>query len=1116
MTTNRYARVRELYEQGILGDILLRAAAEKDDELSELEKELAGETPAAPKKPAVAPQKPAPKRPETVSDLEKELLSALPQATEPAVPEPAEAPKSGEEEKPFVMPGTKLPPETPQMGFAFEPKKYSPHENKAKECPVCHYKNRPIRLMECKKCKNLYNRMKRIVDYYELKPEQAIQSISAQTSYGYRTLKTIYDNLGVTPIIVKDITDVSPGLGKQVEDMLWYRFNVQKDPKTGEPELDEDGIPKPLAKPAYYSSKQLALGLRLTPELFTQKIDEYNAGKREKEWVKPAYSADIISDRPGMRYKATYLSIWNWPRIKPVFAEWIKELEERIIPEEKIERTRGSIKRIEEALESAQSQRETVEEELKILAKESPNRKYLQLLNAFRRANAVQEEALSKKYKVTRSMLEKKYGKELDHFTKTVQLKQTLLGKIAKKQDELRKRLEQRKEWLFKLYEKKGYKFQIQKEVAEKEKDEELKELESELGSEMPGAEQEDGEVSELERELLSRLDVLHRLLRFSAGPEPRQLGLFGDEPKEDPEEKLRRLLETESGSVRMFPGPQPPPPLEPEPEPEPEPERPIVERPEPMPAKPRKVWTDPFGTAKGKYKVSFIAVDPVTKEKKTLRGAFEYTPGARSKSVEEALKKRITDKFQALLVEKHGIGPGTFVRIMVTDPELRTKGYSFKIGKDGEMLWHGTAAEDRRRKMELLEFQPHEKSLWSVGLISLDDLVDVGGKLVEREILEKGFVAPPAEQTGGAVKLRGPAKAPREYVKRVPKLKRIDELRKKKELGAIKEDELSELAELETAEKDMARIEELKAKKDLAPEEKAELASLEDLYEDVKFDPLSKMKPMAEPSEKEPTTFTRECPYPGCGAKVPEDAKTCWKCKSPIAKNELRKVIVRKIAKKELIEKPVRDPQTGTITIVPEEKTTVFPIHSLVTITTDDSGKPVSARCEKLNMTYKDTGGTKRVPAFPKTMKTIQKALEAIEKNPKYTPEQKASAKAKVDELYEKKVSEQPEGGSPWKTIKAKRPLAGLPRDACESCPGEVMAPFEGACGEINAALKSLDPEEKLPYGYTVMDYEKVRHIKDEPEKARHPWVTEHIPEADDGKYASRFDAIMKLYLAD
>jgi hypothetical protein len=212
--------------------------------------------------------------------------------------------------------------------------------------------------------------------------------------------------------------------------------------------------------------------------------------------------------------------------------------------------------------------------------------------------------------------------------------------------------------------------------------------------------------------------------------------------------------------------------------------------------------------------------------------------------------------------------------------------------------------------------------------------------------------------------------------------------------------------------------------------------------------------------------------------------------------------------------ERIVKDPTTGQM--VTEEYTIFPPIHSLVTITTDDDGKPQSAHCEKLNVTYKESGGTKEVPAFPSIMKEIQGALDKIQKDPKYTPEQKENAKERAKAIYERKVSEKESNTSPWKTIRPKKPQAGLPRDACENCPAEVMAPFVGACDEISVALKSLDPEQKLPYGYVVWDYEKVRSIKESTEPVRHPWVTEKVPEADDGKYASRFDTIMKLYLAD
>jgi hypothetical protein len=1073
--TNSHTRIKELYKQSVARDLLKTATEEED-----LERELTGKPPIS--KVPKLPEKKQVSEKTTLEDLEKELLGNLPTPEKTIVPV--------KKEKPFVMPSTKKP-EGPQTSFQFEPKKYTPQEALAKECPLCHFKNRPILLTECKKCKNLYGRMKRKEDRYDVSPQQAIQTLSAETSYGYSVLKKIYDNQGLTPITIADIQPVDPSLNKQVEDMLWYRFNVQKD-ENKQPKTDKSGLPVPLAKPIYYTSKQLGLGLRLTPELFTQKIDEYNAGKKEKDWIKPAYSADVISDVPGRRYKATYLSIWNWAQVKPVFAEWIKELEEKIIPEEKVERAKGSIQRITEALESSKSQQETIEEELKILAKDAPNKKFLRLLRAFRQASPEEIDSLKKKYKVTREMLEKKYGKELDYFVKLVEHRQTILGKISKKRSELQKRLEQRKSWLFKLLEQQGYKFNIDTEIAEKEKDDELKELEAELGG---TTSEEQEEVSELEKELTSRLNVLHSLLRFSAVPfGPKQLGLFGDEPEEEEgkflEPKVKELFQKPFEPVQ---GPR----QEPE-------EKPIIPELKPEIIKPKKIIHDPFGTTKGRYKIYFISFDPATKEKKNLNGVFEYTPGARSKNVEEALKKRVTDKFNTLLVETHGLTPGSYVKAIVSDPALNTNTYSFNIDKDGKMVWHGTKVEDRRRKQKLLEYQPDLKLQWVNGLIKIDDLVEVDGKLIEKERLEKGYISPEEEKPKAKQIERS------EIIKRVPKPKRIDILRKKKELGIISEDEISELNELEIAQKDQERIEELSAKKDLTSEEKLELENLKNLYEDTEFSPSE--KPIPEATELSSKEFTRKCPYPGCGAKVPDNAEMCWKCKSPIAKNELRKVVVRRVAKRELITKQVRDPITNQITMEPEEKVTVFPIHSLVTLTTDDDGKPVSARCEKLSVSYKETGGTKKVPAFPKIMKEIQSAIDKINKDPKYTAEQKEKAKSKINEIYQRKVTEQ-SGESPWKTIKPKTLQAGLPRDICEDCPGEIKAPFEGACGDINAVLKSLDPNEKVPYGYTILDYEKARHIAEAPEKTHRPWTTDKMPDAKDGKFA-RFDSIMKLYL--
>lgn len=1104
MTTNRRARIRELYETTVMEDLLQKEAGD----LEELERELAAE-PGAPK---------TPEKGETVEDLEKELASLSPEGTEDE-PEPPKPP-----EKRIVMPGSIKPgtEEAEQRRFTFVPKTYTPHAILVKTCPVCFFKNRPITLPECKKCKNLYNRMRRKTDFYKRSPEDAVRELSAETSYAYNILKKIWNTLGVTPLTTENVEEFdNPSLSKQVEDMLWYRFNAERDEKTGEPKTDERGLPIPLRKPLYYSTKQLALGLRLTPELFVQKIDEYNTGKDEKDWVRPAYSADIVSDRTHKqwgRYKATYLSIWNWQRTKPAFAEWIRELEEKILPMEKTERTRASIERMETALEDSKSQLETAREQLKLLD-ETPSRKYLKLLQAFREATDAQRALLEKKYKVTQDKLEKAHGRELDYLLKQRELQREKAAFILESRKKLQEKLEKRKEWLFKLYEKKGYQFTVEKEVAAKEKEAEFKELEAEFG----GAGTMTTEEEELEQELIgmARIRELDRLLKLSA--KPFQPGLFGDEPEpsDDPHEKLRKMLDPSGRGTPLFQGPQPTPEMEPEPEPEPvEPEMgPFPER-GAVPLKPRRTYKDPFGTVKGRYQISFSAVDPVTKEKKTLRGRFEYTPGARSKNVEEALKKRITDKFQALLVSEHGLGPGTYVKALVTDPETRTKPYSFKIGEGGEMVWFGAAVEERRRKRELLEYQPELKSMWVNGLITLDDLVEVDGKLVEKEVFEKGYVEPPAQ------KLLKPKefKPVDPHVSVIAPKKRIDMLRRKEEAGIITEDEKFELHNLEDIERDMARIEELSAKEVLTPEEEKELAELRDLHGKVEFDPSIRAKEVPESGEREPVEFTRMCPYQGCGAKIPEDARTCWKCKSPVAQNEIRKSVMKRIWKKEVVE--VKNPTTGQVEY--EEVSKSWPVFSLVTIKTDKRGRPVAARCEKLraNRPKVKTKG----PLFPDIMESLQKALGKIEKDPKYTPKQKQHAKDRLKELYEKKVEEEQSGAAAWGTVDSYKTRAGLPHDVCEDCPGVVKAPFEGACDEIRVVLQSmgvkvkeepLTPEEqkkrdKNDERYTIEDYEKVRQVKEDPERARRPWVTEWMPDrpekddADDGRFAR----IMELYL--
>jgi hypothetical protein len=290
------------------------------------------------------------------------------------------------------------------------------------------------------------------------------------------------------------------------------------------------------------------------------------------------------------------------------------------------------------------------------------------------------------------------------------------------------------------------------------------------------------------------------------------------------------------------------------------------------------------------------------------------------------------------------------------------------------------------------------------------------------------------------------------------------------------------------------------------------------------------------EPTSREPVEFTKSCPYAGCGAKIPEDAKSCWKCKTPIStENIIHKVVKSTIRLTKEVEE--EDPITGEkvkrlISFYP-------PKFSLITMELGAEGKPISIECLELPH-RKRPGGSKPIPSNSAIWNEAQDEINKILEDPQYSDEQKKKVKTKSRDIYEWLFKNKQESGeihpksNPWQR---NMPAIGIPRMVkkhikreglpdmdvmtqkhCDKCPDKIYAPFNKEklnlmCPEMIKGLKSLTQPIANVWPYKDVRYVTESEIKaEEPQRGieSKPWYY-----ADD-KTASRFNKILTLSKKD
>jgi hypothetical protein len=429
----RHDYIKSIYSQTVLSDILLSLAADElsEEDRAELMEQLR-------------------KLQEEQSKLEQERTELeegdLPEDEEEEEPEeapeeaPEELPEEDEEEVPedekVEMPGTlekgqQLTFVTTNTGMPGILKKYTGGGVLAKVCPVCNYENRPIYLTECERCQRIFQVLKRHI--YRKKgrdkkytPEMAFQEVNFR-NVSPGALREIYETKGKTPLA--EINEVRQTPRKQLDDLLWYRLNVKKNPKTGEPLLDKRGMPIPLEDRKYFTTEEITEATHLSPESLRAMVSDHNS-KVIKNLPKSAqklvryddttgellpmsarqlepygYIAPVALFRTGMAdvrrrvtkeqeeklspeqieglkgpaFKSIDIAAWNWDKLKTVFGwdeesgafthGWMKFLREKFLPavrRHKLESKISALNRVKALYERiAGSQKEDIEESLK-------------------------------------------------------------------------------------------------------------------------------------------------------------------------------------------------------------------------------------------------------------------------------------------------------------------------------------------------------------------------------------------------------------------------------------------------------------------------------------------------------------------------------------------------------------------------------------------------------------------------------------------------------------------------------------------------------------------------------------------------------------------------------
>jgi len=1124
-------------------------------------------------------------------DTDEWINKLLEEKTQKDIPE-EEKPKS--EEEPFEspeLPGQLREVEYPKQTSMFPGsekdlpfvKRYAPSSSLFTECPVCKSKVDPIEKPkggknfiyreECPKCKQLYNKIMKLMEEHGLSEAEAINAARTKR-YDINILKTILDSGGSSNILETPIQqDLTPSIGKRVEDALRFRLNVQKDAK-GNIKTDPQGFPIPAYPPKFMTTHQLAKQLRWHPDHLVSFLEEKGFSPIP---IGGIGSADMPSRAPlekdqtenERRLRALQLLLKRIKNPQVVLKDLQEELqhlnveysklqapggpgtpglnprhpsatelppevrEERmnaikrsIIPiKKKIrdiqEEMRGGVgnKKLENEIEQEIKQLESTIKEENVPGKERFKTSWYNIWNMDAIKDAIKERELEIENIIRPLEKVQYFGRKAKYYEQAVGKFKEQVERLTKEKEQLKDNLEVTERKAFQLLfkyrnadekSKKTLSTQILKtigfnaETLEKSYGKDLDRyirLQQLKSTQIETAERKIVESEERAKDYTDKFVELTGDMGFEWVDEKgnkirdketllaeitKNLDQRTEEiPPKEASVKLAgkqlSLFEEEeelpSGGGTLFFGTDPKKQSEelaPE-EPEPEIEEPV----EPTPETPdESQWT--FGLVSGMYYYRIHGVTPTGEDLK-YSGRFQFTPGHKFESANRAVASKLPS-----LVAKHGIAEkeGAKFKITIKSPKKRSQTFSFHI-EEGAPKWHGS----RMVKTKLLDKFPDLKKLWSAGMLSIDDIVEFDGKLYDIHDLGK------SQESERKV-------FPRATVIVPPTLEE-----------QIKQIEI-DLQDESLAPEDRKRLESELSRLQIRLERRKGPLISTDEEEEEKFTPR-KRRELKEITPREPVEFTAKCPYEGCDASIPEDAKSCWKCKSPIGTSETTHKVVSDTMRMEK-EVEVTDP----VTQEKHKETKVFfvPQYSLITIELDTEGKPRSAKCESVPEIKRPYSGGRRDPTFKKLWTKTEKQLAILLADPKISEKKKEELKTKKDFIYEWFVKKQKEEGKidenkePWRTP----PAVGAPTKPCKKCPKKVLGPFDEqklkqVCPEIAKAIKSLSKPVAGVEDYAKMRLVTEKELKRDVDKGTKgieskPWYL-----ADDKK-ASRFDKIKAL----
>jgi len=440
MPMKRRDSIKAIYNQIVSNDIFVSLAAEEDltdEERAELEEqlrklqeqqeELEREQAELTEEPDESEMPDEPAEPEELEEVFDDLKEAPSPDATPAPEEPEEEiPEDEKVEMPGKLEKGQITWVETEGGLGML-KKYSPNAVLAKTCPVCNFQNRPIYLEECQNCIKVFQRLKKYIAIKKRQnkaftPDMAFEELAPRYKYlGPNALREIYETRGITKL--QEINELPTTPRKQLEDILWYRLNVERDPTSGEPKLDKRGKPIPLENRKYYSTAEMTEALHVSPELLRSMVAEYNAKiidnlppeaqdfiKKDDNgeivpssakqlgrygFVAPAVilgtgmadvrrrvtkeqeeklSPEQVEGLKGPAFKSVDIAAWNWDKLKPVFGwdeasgsfthGWMKFLREKFLPAVRRHKIEGKIASLQSVINRyekiAASQREDV------------------------------------------------------------------------------------------------------------------------------------------------------------------------------------------------------------------------------------------------------------------------------------------------------------------------------------------------------------------------------------------------------------------------------------------------------------------------------------------------------------------------------------------------------------------------------------------------------------------------------------------------------------------------------------------------------------------------------------------------------------------------------------